>query len=427
MTIGNYAIISFMNIYHRIVFGVLAVALIAASFGLGVYAGYTERPEAEKVTDLFHITDEEITGAADFEPFWKAWNLLKEHYGGEIPDAQERVWGAISGMVGSVGDPYTVFFPPQESEKFEEDISGQFQGVGMEIGMRDGILTVIAPLKDTPAERAGMRSGDRILAIDEETTDSMSVDDAVSLIRGPEGSSVTLTVLHEDAGETEDIAITRAVIDIPTIDTDIRDSETKESKATGAKEDIFVISLYNFSAQSPNLFRNALQEFIDSSAHKLILDLRGNPGGYLEASVDMASWFLPSGKTIVRESYDDKEDEHVHRSKGYDIFTDKLEMVVLIDGGSASASEILAGALSEHDIATLIGTTTFGKGSVQELLPVTDNTSLKITVAKWLTPSGNSISDGGVAPDIEVEMTYEDIMADRDPQMDAAIEFLADN
>ncbi|MBC8464860.1 MAG: S41 family peptidase [Parcubacteria group bacterium] len=416
-----------MNTYHRIIFGVLVLALITASFGLGVYAGYMERPEAEKITELFHITNADITDTADFEPFWKAWNLIKEHYGGEIPNPQERVWGAISGMVASVGDPYTVFFPPQESEKFEEDISGQFQGVGMEIGIRDDVLTVIAPLKDTPAERAGMRSGDRILTIDEESTDTVSVDDAVSLIRGPQGSDVVLTVLHEDAGETEDITITRAVIDIPTIDTDILDGTTGIIKQSAGPKDVFVISLYNFSAQSPNLFRNALQEFIKSNTHKLILDLRGNPGGYLEASVDMASWFLPSGKTIVRESYDDKEDEQVHRSKGYDIFTDYLDMVVLIDGGSASASEILAGALSEHDIATLVGKTTFGKGSVQELISVTDETSLKITVAKWLTPEGNSISDGGITPDIEVEMTYDDFTAGDDPQMDAAIDFLQGN
>jgi carboxyl-terminal processing protease len=415
-----------MTTYQRILTGVGAIVIAVVVFGLGAVVGYTNRPEAEKIADLFHITNTDITNAADFEPFWKAWNLINEHYGGDVPDAQERVWGAISGMVAAVGDPYTVFFPPRESEKFNEDISGQFQGVGMEIGIRDSILTVIAPLKNTPAERAGMRSGDLILTIDGETTDSMSVDDAVSLIRGPEGSDVILTILHEGDNETVEIAITRAVIDIPTINTDILDGTTGESKTSGTKEDIFVISLYNFSAQSPNLFRAALQEFIASNTHKLILDLRGNPGGYLEASVDMASWFLPSGKTIVRESYDDKEDEHVHRSKGYDIFTDKLDMVVLIDGGSASASEILAGALSEHDVATLIGSTTFGKGSVQELLPVTSDTSIKITVAKWLTPKGNSISDGGITPDIEVDMTYDDVVAGDDPQMNAAIEFLAD-
>ncbi len=416
-----------MNTYHRILIGVGAVALIGASFGIGVFAGYTSRPEAEKIADLFHITNTNITDTADFEPFWKAWNLINEHYGGDIPDAQDRVWGAISGMVASVGDPYTVFFPPAESEKFNEDISGQFQGVGMEIGIRENVLTVIAPLKNTPAERSGMRSGDLILAIDETQTDDMSVDDAVSLIRGPEGTNVVLTVLHEGDTETKDITITRAVINIPTIDTEIRDGATGAVKDTAGPEDVFVISLYNFSAQSANMFRDALDTFIDSGSHTLILDLRGNPGGYLEAAVDMASWFLPSGKVIVSESYDDDTEENIHRSKGYNIFTDYFSMVILTNGGSASASEILAGALSEHGIATLIGTTTFGKGSVQELIPVTDDTSIKITVAKWLTPDGNSISDGGITPDIEVDMTYDDVVAGRDPQMDAAIEFLRNN
>lgn len=417
-----------MNTYHRIVFGVLAIVLLGTAFGLGVYAGHANRPEVEKITDLFHINTNSTVIAADFEPFWKAWNLLKEHYGGEVPDAQERVWGAISGMVASVGDPYTVFFPPQESEKFEEDISGEFQGVGMEIGVRNNRLTVIAPLKDTPAERAGIRSGDSILAIDDASTNNLSADDAVALIRGQEGTDVTLTVLHEGEEETIDITITRAVIAIPTIDTEIRDGATGAVKQEADADDVFVISLYNFSAQSPQLFREALEIFIHSGTHKLILDLRGNPGGYLEAAVDMASWFLPKGKIIVRESYGDDthSDKNIHRSKGYDIFTDYLSMVILIDGGSASASEILAGALSEHDITTLVGDTTFGKGSVQELLPVTDNTSLKITVAQWLTPKGNSISDGGITPDIEINMTFEDALADNDLQMNAAIDFLAE-
>jgi carboxyl-terminal processing protease len=415
-----------MNTYHRVLTGIGAIGIAFLLFGLGVFVGYTNRPEAEKITDLFHITNANVTDSADFEPFWKAWNLINEHYGGDVPDAQTRVWGAIEGMVASIGDPYTVFFPPEESEKFNEDISGQFQGVGMEIGIRNGVLTVIAPLKNTPAERAGMRNGDIILAIDEEQTDSMSVDDAVSLIRGPEGSDVVLTVLHEGDNETVDITITRAVIDIPTIDTEIRDGVTGEVKDAAGTDDVFIISLYNFSAQSASMFRDALETFIDSGSHKLILDLRGNPGGYLEVAVDMASWFLPSGKVVVRESYDNKEEEQIHRSKGYDVFTEYLSMVILTNGGSASASEILAGALSEHGIATLIGSTTFGKGSVQELLPVTGDTSIKITVAKWLTPDGNSISDGGITPDIEVDMTYEDVLAGDDPQIDAAIEFLAD-
>ena len=191
---------------------------------------------------------------------------------------------------------------------------------------------------------------------------------------------------------------------------------------------MFVIRLFNFSAVSPHLFRNSLREFINSGSDKLVLDLRGNPGGFLEAAVDMASWFLPLGKVIVREDFGNADingaEPRVHRSKGYDVFDDDLKMAVLINQGSASASEILAGALSEHGVATLVGAQTFGKGSVQELVDITGETSLKVTIARWLTPKGASISDGGVAPDVAVEFTLEDLEAGRDPQLEKAIEIV---
>jgi carboxyl-terminal processing protease len=415
-----------MNIsYRRTVELAIAAGLIVGAFVLGIYAGYTNRPEAQRIAGLMGMTPSTVlAGTVDFTPFWKTWNLLDEKYNAadDTADPQERVWGAIQGMVASLGDPYTVFMPPEESEKFSSDISGLFQGVGMEIGVHDGVLTVIAPLKDTPAERAGIRSGDAILKIGDTVTSSMSADDAVNLIRGPEGSTVILTVLHPDASDPVDITITRATITIPTIDTEIRSSKTGEKITAAGLNDVFVIHLYNFSAQSADLFRGALRSFIESGTHKLVLDLRGNPGGYLEAAVDMASWFLPPGKTIVRESFTEGQDEQVYRSKGYDVFNDSLRMVVLVDQGSASASEILAGALSEHGVATLVGMRTFGKGSVQELIPVTDNTSLKVTVARWLTPNGISISKEGLTPAVEVKLTQEDIDAGKDPQMMKAIE-----
>jgi carboxyl-terminal processing protease len=187
---------------------------------------------------------------------------------------------------------------------------------------------------------------------------------------------------------------------------------------------VFLIELYNFSANSPNLFRAALRQFIESGSDKMIFDLRGNPGGFLEAAIDMASWYLPAGKVVVREDFGGARSEKVYRSRGYDIFTDNLKFAILVNGGSASASEILAGALSEHDKAILIGEKTFGKGSVQELINITPNTSLKITVARWLTPNGRSISEEGITPDILVKRTAEDIAASRDPQLQKAIEIL---
>jgi carboxyl-terminal processing protease len=223
---------------------------------------------------------------------------------------------------------------------------------------------------------------------------------------------VRLTVLNEGSNLPKELKILREVISIPTLDTELR------------PDGIFVIKLYSFSANSPKLFRGAIKEFAESKTDKLILDLRGNPGGYLNAAVDMSSWFLPSGKVIVTEDYGGNQDQEVFRSKGYDVFSDKLKFVILIDEGSASASEILAGAMQDYAKAKLVGAQSFGKGSVQEVIDVTKDTLLKITVAKWLTPNGTSISKKGLTPDYAVPMTAEDKKSNKDPQMDKAVEIL---
>jgi len=367
---------------------------IKAFFVIAVFAGGVYSAPFFRSSAAVGAINTESTVKADFGPFWEAWALLNEKYGGDkIPTEQEKVWGAISGLAASYGDPYTVFFPPVESKNFENDIAGNFEGVGMEIGIRDDALVVIAPLKDTPAARAGILAGDKILRIATTTTAGLGVDKAVKLIRGPRGTTVTLLISREGIGQPFEKTLTRAQIDIPTVRTEMR------------KDGVFVISLYNFSAPSMGLFRNALREFVSSGTDKLILDLRNNPGGYLEASVDMASWFLPAGKTVVKEDFGKKENEQVYRSKGYDIFTDQLKFAILINGGSASASEILAGALQDHKKAILVGEKTFGKGSVQELVKITPETSLKVTIARWLTPNGLSISHNGLTPDVEVSLS----------------------
>lgn len=328
------------------------------------------------------------------------------------------VWGAIQGLVKSLDDPYSTFFPPKESKEFQEEMQGNFEGVGMEIGVKNGIITVISPIKGTPAFRAGIRTGDKILKIDEKITTDMSAEQAAYLIRGAGGTSVKLTILSKDEDKSREVTLVREKIQIPTIDI--------EKKTNG----IFIIKMYNFSANSANLFRDSLREFIYSGNNKLILDIRNNPGGYLESAVDIASWFLPVGKVVAREKFSNGE-ETIFRSKGYDVFNPpaggpngKLSFVILVNEGSASASEILAGALQEYGIAKLIGSKTFGKGSVQELIQITPDTSLKLTIARWLTPNDRSISEQGLEPDIKVEMEKEDIEANRDPQMDKAIETL---
>ena len=395
---------------------VFALLVLGASFFAGVFIGSRQLLEVQKPETVINA-DSDKSQVVDFTPFWKVWNTLqKKHI--EIGTTtkkttdQEKLWGAITGLVASLGDPYTIFFPPTEAKIFEEEISGNFEGVGMEIGVKDGVLTVVAPLKGTPAYRAGILAGDKIIQIDNLETSSMNVDEAVKRIRGKVGTSVVITIVRLSKKEPIKFTLVRDIINIPTIDTKLR------------PDGVFVINLYNFSAVSPNLFRKALREFIQADTDKLVIDLRGNPGGYLEAAIDMASWFLPAGEVIVREDFNSNSEPTIYRSKGYNIFNENLKLVILVDNGSASASEIFAGALREHGVAALIGTKTFGKGSVQELVPITSDTSLKVTVAEWLTPNGISISEHGLEPDIEVKVKPEDLKNGKDPQLVRAIEFL---
>ena len=391
---------------------------VIAAFGLGLLVGESISSKTASGTSGVKVSLSSGKEPLDLDAFWRANEVLSQKFvpttaSSSVPSDADKVWGAIEGLAASYADPYTVFFPPKESKDFNDEVRGDFSGVGMEIAIKDKVLTVVAPLKNTPAEQAGIKAGDLILKIDKKFTAGMAVEDAVSLIRGPKGSTVVLTIKKPDINEPKEISVVRNTITIPTIDTKLR------------PDGVFVISLYNFSANSPTLFRGALREFIASGTDKLVLDLRNNPGGYLEAAADMASFFLPVGKTIVREEFGDKN-EQVVRSFGYNIFTENLKMVILINEGSASASEILAGALREHGVAKLVGEKSFGKGSVQELIPLTPETSLKVTIARWLTPNGHSISENGIKPDIEAKITKEDIEKKRDPQLEKAASVLLD-
>ncbi|HXK37599.1 MAG TPA: S41 family peptidase [Candidatus Paceibacterota bacterium] len=353
------------------------------------------------------------SSVADFNQFWRAWNMINDRYvpvKGKEATNQEKVWGAIAGLTQSLQDPYSFFLPPKEKTLFEQDVNGSFGGVGMQIGLKDNIATVIAPLKDSPAERAGILKGDKILIVDGATTSEMTLDSVLAKIRGKIGEKVHLVIRHPDATNNSNIDIVREEIQVPTIDTEKKDG-------------VFIIHLYGFPQTGPKLFRNALKEFANSGTEKLIIDVRGNPGGYLEVAVDMASWFLPSGKTVVEERGRGAESQ-VYRSAGYDPFPSNFKIAMLIDGGSASAAEILAGALQQNGVATLIGTKSFGKGSVQELIPISPETSLKLTIARWIMPNGKTLSDGGIDPDIAVEISKDDVAKGRDPQLDRAILFM---
>ncbi len=397
---------------------VLAI-VVAGAFILGRYTGVIEKvATAAGTINVVSQSPDTQPKEVDLKQFWTAWNLLDQnfvetHASGTIPTTQQRLYGAIAGLTDSFGDPYTTFFPPAEATTFNENIQGEFGGVGMELDTKDGALVVVAPLKDSPAQKAGIVSGDYVLGIDGTPTEGLAVDDAVSKIRGIKGTSVKLSILHASTTKPVEISIVRDTIQIPIIKNYMRSNG------------IYVIELYSFSANSADLFRTALRDFMQSGSNKLILDLRGDPGGYLEAAVQMASYFLPAGDVVVTEDYKGKQENVYHRSLGYNVFAGRnLQMVILADQGSASASEILAGALTQHGVAKLVGTRTFGKGSVQELMDLGGGAQIKITVARWLTPNGTSISDGGLQPDIKADRTIEDYKANKDPQTDAAVNYL---
>ncbi len=397
----------------------LALLLAVGSFFSGVQVDNLIQKEEQTASlfSFFGVTPtKSTTEEADLSQFWEVWKLLDEKFiaasSTNTLSSEDKINGAIEGLVATYGDPYTVFLPPVESAAFAEDISGNFSGIGMEVGLRENVVTVIAPLPDTPAERAGLVAGDLILKIDGESTEGMQIDEAVSLIRGEKGTSVVLSVYREGDLEIKEISVTRDTISIPTVVTETVDG-------------VFIIRLYSFNAISEMKFQEALREYIESGSDSLVLDMRGNPGGYLQSAVSIASFFLPTGKIVVRESYGGNEEEKVYRSQGRTMreFAPK-KMVVLVDNGSASASEILAGALKEHGVATVIGVDTFGKGSVQELIPLPDGSSVKITVARWLTPEGVSISDSGLSPNIVIKRTPQQRLDNVDPQQDAAIKFI---
>jgi carboxyl-terminal processing protease len=386
----------------------LTIALVTLSFAGGFYirGGNTS---SNLVSNTAEAQATDTSSNIDMSLFWKVSKLLEEkHIKATSTTAEQKLYGAIEGLTASYGDPYTVFFPPTETQSFKTQVSGSFEGVGMEVGMRDGLITVIAPLKDSPAEKAGIKAGDKIVQINASSTESMSVDSAIKIIRGTKGTPVTIKVFRATTQKMQDITIIRDKIDLPII-------KTKSTK------DAFVISLYSFTESSPEKFRQALLEFANSGKKNLVIDLRNNPGGYLEAAVYIGSFFVEKDKTIVSELFPRQGNLNTHVSKGFNTFPEDYKVVVLVNKGSASASEILAGALQDHNKAKIVGEKSFGKGSVQEYMDLDGGTSIKITVAKWLTPNGNSISEHGITPDVIVPFKENEKVKDADNQLDYAL------
>lgn len=387
------------------------IILICGAFIAGLRIGQKNQVLFTPIEDLKNINLNKPEGV-DFSLFWDAWRYVQDYFlKSDNLNYQEMVYGAIKGMVDSLGDPYTTFFKPDDAKKFTEDVSGSFSGIGIEIGKRDNFLMVISPLEDTPAWKAGLKAGDKILAINDEATDSLSVDEAVKKIRGEKGTPVTLKIMRDGFDQPKDFTIVRDIINVPAVKIDFLENN------------IAHIKLLSFNENISYEFYRAAMQIIMKNAPGIILDLRNNPGGYLEKSVEIAGWFVKRGEVVVREREKDNR-EQVFKASGNQMFL-YMPVVVLVNEGSASASEILAGALRDLRGIKLIGTKTFGKGSVQTLLPLMDNSMIKVTIAEWLTPDGHQINEKGLEPDYEVKNSEsESEINTKDLQLEKALEII---
>ncbi len=362
----------------------------------------------------------------DFNQFWELWKLLQLRYY-EDADEEQMFYGALKGLAGSMGDPYTNFFEPKSAKEFSDSIKGEFEGIGAEIGIRNNQLQIVAPLPDTPADRAGLRAGDAILQINGTSTADMSVNYAVSLIRGPKDTEVTLNIgrikktesVNELTGESVvleepeifDVVIKRGLIQVESV------------RFSWLDDNIAKIQITNFNEDTSREFKKAVDEVLQKNPQGIILDLRNNPGGLLDRSISVAGEWTGSQVVVVERRKGKIIDEFRGTGSGK---LKNIRTAVLINEGSASASEIVAGALSDYGLATLIGAKTFGKGSVQDYSEFNDGSAVKITIAEWLTPKGNSINETGIEPDIKVEYTLENYNDNTDPQLDKAVEFIKD-
>lgn len=402
---------------------------IISGFVCGMYVGVNNTVDAQIVrdsgdkklisqvqgnnTDGASLLEGNGDGSIDFDLYWDVWNTVKEYYvhPEDITD-QELFYGSLEGLVNSTNDPYSTFFAPKAAQQFEQDLQGSFEGIGAEIGIKDGRLTIISPLADSPAQKAGVLAGDRVFFINEFDTTGITIDEAVQRIRGPKDSEVTLTVGREGETELIEITIVRGTIDVHSVEWDLIEKDGKK---------YYHIRLASFNEDTKDELDKALDEILPAQPDGLIVDVRNNPGGFLQVAIDIASLWVENGIIVSEEFSDDRQNSHWAR--GQAVLQD-IPTMVLVNGGSASASEILAGALQDHGEADILGQVTFGKGSVQSLIQLNDGSALKITVAQWLTPEGRQIDKKGVEPDIYVDYTLEDLEADRDPQLERALELI---
>lgn len=345
-----------------------------------------------------------------FDLFWEVWHILQEEYYGELPDETGMTYGAIQGVLDTLDDQNTVFFTPDVANIMREDMSGSFEGIGAFVRMReDGRLMIIAPMEGQPAETAGLRAGDIVLEADGVSLEGMNVHEAILYIRGPKGTVVQLEVLREGVAEPFIVEVERARIEMPTVEVEMLD------------DDIAYVKLYEFNSQANSRLKSSLEDLMAENPQGLIFDLRNNPGGFLSEAVDVASQFIPEGIILVERFSDGTDKVYEAKEGGLAL---QVPLVVLVNAGSASASEIVAGAIQDTGRGTLIGETTYGKGSVQLLHNLRDGSELRVTVARWFTPDDRLIHGEGLEPDVVVELTPQDMDAGLDPQLDRAVEYL---
>lgn len=408
------------------------IGIVCATFFLlGISAGFllhdtsfvaadngaiTTTQEQQEFLNKENIPQEYQNANIDYSQFWVVWSEIKKSHIDQDASDAELFYGALKGMVGSTNDPYSEYFTPEEAAQLKQQLqNGSFEGIGAEIGKKDDYLVVIAPLPNSPAEQAGLQAGDIITKIDDQDAIEMSIDYGIFLIRGEKGTTVVLTVLREGEEEPLEIAIERNTIDYKNVEWSLIEKDGKK---------IVYIELREFSEDAAQLMQEAVNEFLLENPDGIIVDVRNNGGGVVSGAVSIASLFLDDDTPILIEQFFDGKEE-IYKTEGTHPLKD-IPTVVLLNGGSASASEIVAGALRDYDRATLIGTTSFGKGTVQTLVSLSDSSLLKLTHAKWLTPNREQINDVGIDPDYVVEREEDDFADEKDTQKDAAVLYLTD-
>jgi carboxyl-terminal processing protease len=398
---------------------IVVLILLTGVCAGGFIAGVTLAPKVNPEANLPSIQTSDSTttapgtsGQSDnelFVPFWEAWNIVHEQYVDQPVDDQALMQGAIRGMMESLGDPHSSYMDPVQYSDAQAPLEG-YSGIGAWVNTEGEFLTIIEPMKGSPAEKAGLQAGDEILAIDGEDMTGTAAEVARLKVLGPSGTEVVLTIRREGVEEPFDVSVTRAEIKIPSVEYEMVDNQ------------IAYVHLLTFSDSSTEELHNALQELMAQNPKGLIFDLRNNSGGYLLTAVDVASEFIDEGLITYEEYGDGSRDEYESTGKG---IATEVPMVVLVNEWSASASELVAGALQDYDRAQLIGVATYGKGSVQNWIPLSnDKGAVRVTIARWYTPEGRNISEVGLTPDVVVEITEEDIQAEKDVQLEKAIEIL---